>query len=163
MAATRGMIVAMSPERAIGLHGRVPWHYPADLNRFKRLTMGATVIMGRATWESIGSKPLPGRRNVVITSRNLEGAECFRDIPSALASCSGAVWFIGGARIYAEAMKYCDVIDVTHVPDRIDDPAAVRFPPIDSEEWIAEPTIAHEDDPALRRTVYRRRTPLHAS
>jgi dihydrofolate reductase len=139
------MIVAMSPERAIGLRGRVPWHHPADLNRFKRLTTGATVIMGRATWESIGSKPLPGRRNIVITSQNLAGAECFKSIPSALATCS------------------CDVIDVTHVPDRIDDPAAVRFPAIDSEEWIAEPTIEHEDDPALRRTVYRRRTPHQAS
>jgi dihydrofolate reductase len=163
VAGTRGIIVAMSPERAIGLRGKIPWHYPLDLKRFKRLTTGATVIMGRATWESIGSKPLPGRRNIVITSRQFTGGECFKDIPSALATCTGDVWFIGGERIYAEAMSYADVIDVTHVPDRIDDPAAVRFPAIDPDTWIAGPMIEHEDDPTLRRTIYRRRTPPRTS
>ncbi|MFQ5457152.1 MAG: dihydrofolate reductase [Myxococcota bacterium] len=157
MAAVRGIIVAMSPEGVIGLGGRIPWHYPADLKRFKRITTGATVIMGRRTWESIGSRPLPDRRNIVITRRDLPGVECFRDIPSALARCSGAVWFAGGAGIYAEAMSHCDLIDVTQVPDHVEDPDAVRFPPIDPEQWAVSERSVNEADPRLRHTRYRRR------
>ena len=67
----RAAIVAISPERVIGIDGELPWHYSADLRRFKRLTMGTTVIMGRRTWESIGSRPLPGRHNIVITKNPL--------------------------------------------------------------------------------------------
>ncbi len=157
MAARTGIIVAMSPEGVIGLDGRIPWHYASDLKRFKRLTTGTTVIMGRRTWESIGSTPLPGRRNIVITRAGLSDVECFRDISSALESCVGQVWFIGGERIYAEAMALCDVIDVTHVPDRIDAPGAVRFPAIDPEKWVAADTTVDEEDPRLRHTRYARR------
>ena len=147
----------MSPEGVIGLDGRIPWHYASDLKRFKRLTMGTTVIMGRRTWESIGSKPLPERRNIVITRADLLKVECFRDIPSALESCVGQVWFIGGERIYAEAMALCDIIDVTHVPDRVDAPGAARFPAIDPEDWVAADTTVDAEDSRLRHTRYARR------
>ena len=157
MAARLSIIVAMSPEGVIGLDGRIPWHYASDLKRFKRLTTGTTVIMGRRTWESIGSKPLPERRNIVITRADLPDVECFRDIPSALERCAGQVWFIGGARIYAEAMAFCDSIDVTQVPDRVDSPEAVRFPPIDPEEWVVADTTVDEEDSRLRHTRYARR------
>ena len=63
-------IVAMSPERVIGLDGNLPWHYPVDLKRFRNVTLGTTVIMGRKTWESLNSKALPKRRNIVITRRH---------------------------------------------------------------------------------------------
>src|SRR4051812_12608948 len=116
----RAMMVAVSPEGIIGVGEKIPWHYRGDLKRLKRLTMGATVIMGRVTWESLGGKPLPGRRNVVISGRALDGVESFRDIPSALATAEGPVWFLGGARIYAEAMQHCDLIDVTYVPDHVE-------------------------------------------
>jgi dihydrofolate reductase len=119
--------------------------------------MDSTLIMGRLTWESIGQKPLPGRRNVVITSRAIEGAEAFPDIASALATCSGPVWFIGGARIYADAMRYADVLDVTTVPDHVEAPDAVRFPRIDPAVWEEGPEIAHEDEPALRRREFTRK------
>src|SRR5690349_16053020 len=131
MTGPRGIMVAMSPEGVIGLAGKIPWHYRGDLRRVKRLTLGTTLIMGRVTWESLGGRPLPGRRNLVVTSRSIPGAECFPDIASALAASEGAVWFFGGARIYEEAMPLADFIDVVYVPDHIDDPAAVRFPPID--------------------------------
>lgn len=153
---TVGMIVAVSPEGVIGVDGRIPWHYPGDLKRFKRLTVDTTIIMGRHTYESIG-RPLPKRRNVVITRREIEGVECFKDVKSALESCSGPVWFIGGARIYAEAMEHCDLIDVTYVPDRIEAAGAVRFPEIDEARFEPGPRVTHPDDPRLEHRVFRRR------
>jgi dihydrofolate reductase len=157
MSATRGIMVAMSPEGVIGLHGKIPWHYRGDLRRVKRLTLGTTLIMGRVTWESLGGRPLPGRRNLVVTSRAIEGAECFADLGAALAASEGNVWFFGGARIYEEAMPLADFIDVVYVPDQIEDPHAVRFPPIDPTMWDAGPLLQHEDEPALKRRVYARR------
>ena len=77
---------------------------------------GDHVIMGRVTWESLGGSPLPGRRNVVISSRALAGVESFRDIPSALATCEGPVWFLGGARIYPRPCRSADLIDVSTCP-----------------------------------------------
>lgn len=155
----RGMILAVSPEGVIGLHGGIPWRHPGDHRRFKRVTSGATVIMGRRTWESMGGRPLPHRRNLVVTSHALEGVETFRDLESALAASEGPVWFVGGRAIYAEAMRLCDVIDVTYVPDHVVDPDAVHAPPIDPSEWVAGPLLAHEDEPGLTRRVYTRRAP----
>ena len=157
MDGTRGIMVAMSPEGVIGVGGKIPWHYRGDLRRVKRLTLGTTLIMGRITWESLGSKPLPGRRNLVVTRRQLPGVECFRDLPSALAASEGRVWFFGGANIYREAMPLSDFIDVVYVPDHIDDPSAVRFPPIDPNMWDEGPLLPHEDEPALVRRLYTRR------
>ena len=155
----RGMIYAVSPEGVIGAGGTIPWRHSGDLKRFKRLTMGSTVVMGRVTFESIG-KPLPGRRNVVVTSRPfaMQGVECVRSLEEALA-LSGAsdVWFIGGARIYAEAVDHVDVIDVTYVPDHVDAPDAVLAPSIDERVFEGSPVVPHEDDPELSRRVYRRR------
>jgi dihydrofolate reductase len=150
-------MVAVSPEGVIGAGGTIPWHYGGDLKRLKRVTMGSTVIMGRITWESAGSRPLPGRRNIVITKAALAGADCFADIPSALATATGPVWFLGGSRIYAEAMQYCDLIDVTYVPDHVSAPGAVFFPPIDPDTWQAGPLVDHEDEPTLCRRVYTRK------
>lgn len=159
-----GIIVAMSPERVIGLDGKIPWHYPADLKRFKELTTGTTVIMGRLTYESVG-RPLPNRRNIVISRTNVEkeGIETFKTIDDALATCEGDVWFIGGARIYGEAMAHADVIDVTLVPDHVPDslpdslPEGVRFPAIDEAQFECGEVVAFEGDPRLRRCVYTRR------
>jgi dihydrofolate reductase len=151
-----GMIAAVSPDGVIGVDGKIPWHYPADLKRFKSLTLDGTIIMGRVTYESIG-KPLPKRRNVVITSRDIPGVECFRDIPSALATCTGNVWFIGGASIYREAMRYADLIDLTYVPDQIEREDAVRFPEIDQQLFEPGPRERDPDDPRLEHRIYRRR------
>src|ERR1700734_1118701 len=109
----RGMIAAVSPERVIGLHGAIPWRHPGDLRRFARVTRGTTVIMGRLTWDSMTHRPLPHRRNIVITRADageVGDVEHYPDIPTALARVTeGDVWFIGGARIYEDAMPYCDV------------------------------------------------------
>src|SRR5580704_196805 len=120
----RGSIFAVSADGVIGKDGKIPWRHPGDLRRFKRVTMGATVVMGRATFAETG-KALPGRRNLVVTSGALEvpGVEVVRSIGEALRRAGDAdVWFIGGARVYEEAMRHVDVLDVTYVPDRVDGP-----------------------------------------
>ena len=159
MAGHRAIMAAVSPEGVIGVRGKIPWHYRGDMRRVKRLTMGTTLIMGRVTWESLGGKPLPGRRNLVVSqsARDLAGAECFPDIASALAAAEGAVWFFGGARIYRDAMSLSDSMDIVYVPDHVVDPDAVYFPPIDEAAWEAGPLLEHEDEPALRRRVYTRK------
>jgi dihydrofolate reductase len=154
-----GILVAISPEGAIGLDGRIPWHHPGDMRRFKRLTLGKTVIMGRSTWESLPKRPLPERRNIVLTSRSIEGVESFKDLASALATCDGEVWIVGGARAYAEGMRFADFIDVTYVPDHVTDPRAVTFPPIDPAQFIPGELVAHEDEPELARRVFTKRPP----
>jgi dihydrofolate reductase len=153
------MIYAVSPEGVIGANGGIPWHHPGDYRRFKRVTLGSTVIMGRKTFESLG-KPLPGRRNIVVTSRafDVPGIDCVGTIEEGLARAGdGDVWFIGGAGIYAEAMAHADVIDVTYVPDHVAGTNVVRAPAIDTELFEAGPLIDHEDEPALKRRVYMRR------
>jgi dihydrofolate reductase len=151
------LIAAVSPERVIGKNGTIPWHYSGDLWRFKRLTLNTTVIMGRATWESLWGKPLPNRRNIVITSHPIEGMKTFSSIPKALDASEGEVWFIGGAKIYEEAMRYCDLLDITYVPDHVDPEGAVLFPPIDPGMWNEGPLVTHEDEPFLTRQTFTNR------
>lgn len=146
----RGAIVAMTADRVIGLDNKLPWHYPEDLKRFKRLTTGTTIIMGRNTFASIG-RPLPNRRNIVI-SRNpiaLVGVETFPSIDAALATCTQAVWFIGGSRLFEEAFSYCDVVDVTWVPDVISAAHAVRLPAFPEGMFEKTERVEHPDDPRL--------------
>jgi dihydrofolate reductase len=94
--------------------------------------------------------------------------EHYPDIATALAKVgdhegNGQVWFIGGARIYEEAMRFCDVIDLTYVPEHVTDPEAVKFPAIDERVWEAGELVTHEEEPALTRRVFRRRTPPSAT
>jgi dihydrofolate reductase len=155
------MIYAVSPEGVIGANGGIPWHHPGDYRRFKRVTLGSTVIMGRKTFESMG-KPLPRRRNIVVTSRAFDrpGVECVATLQEGLARAGeGDVWFIGGAGIYAEAMAYADVIDVTYVPDHVAGQDVVHAPAIDAGLFEAGPLLDHEDEPGLKRRVYIRRSP----
>jgi dihydrofolate reductase len=158
------MIYAVSPEGVIGANGAIPWHHPGDFRRFKRVTLGSTIIMGRKTYESMG-RPLPGRRNIVVTRAGLDvpGIECVKTVEDALTRAGDAdVWFVGGAGIYAEAMGYVDVIDVTYVPDPVAGDNVVRAPAIDAARFEAGPIIAHEDEPGLTRRVYVRRPKAEA-
>ena len=149
-----GAIVAMTCDGVIGVDGKLPWHYSEDLKRFKRLTLGSTIIMGRITWESIGSKPLPGRHNIVISRQKLEGVDCYPSIEKALANCAKPIWFIGGGQIYTAALSYCEVLDVTCVPDQIDNTDAVRFPELDMSEWNVGPIVVDEHDGRLSHRTY---------
>ena len=152
----KGILVAVSPEGIIGKDNSIPWHYSADLKRFKRLTLGKTVIMGRRTWESLPVKPLPDRRNIVITRTSLDDVECCPSIDGALATCEGDVWFIGGAGIYQEALGKADIIDMTLVPDNVSGEGCVGFPKI-GDEWDAGPVEELETDGNLKHQTYTRR------
>jgi dihydrofolate reductase len=152
----KGILVAVSPEGIIGKNNSIPWHYSADLKRFKRLTIGNTVIMGRKTWESLPIKPLPNRRNIVITRSSIEEIDCFQSIDDALQTCEGDVWFIGGAGIYEEAMKKADLIDMTLVPDNITGKNCIYFPEI-GNEWKEGENNRLEEDPKLGHKTYTRR------
>jgi len=126
--ATVSLIVAAAANNVIGVDGDLPWHISDDLKRFKALTSGHTVIMGRATWESLPFKPLPKRRNLVLTRQDTyaadgakNGAEIFSNLEDALASCAGEeeVFIMGGGQIYAQAMEIAHKIYLTRVHESI--------------------------------------------
>lgn len=159
---TVSMIVAMTVDGIIGKDGKLPWSYPKDLKRFKQLTEGKTVIMGRKTWESLPAeyRPLPKRRNIVLSRRGgVKHVDVFKSLDEALASCNMAeVWIIGGRAVYAEAMKLAVLLDVTYVPDRVEGKNLVRFPPIYDAIWEQWGPVGHEFDEQLFRSQYKRRT-----
>ena len=154
----RGAIVAMTRERVIGVDGGLPWHYSEDLKRFKKRTMGCAVVMGRVTWDSIGRKALPGRRNIVISRAGVAGVECYGSVEQAIEACQDRdLWVIGGGQIYRAAMGYLNLLDVTWVPDNIEIDDAVRFPQIDSSCWTAAEELALPCGKGLINVVYHQR------
>lgn len=150
----------MTQDRVIGLNNGIPWHYSEDFKRFKRMTLNSSIIMGRKTWESIGNKPLPKRRNIVISRRTVEGVEHYPSIKLALQACSEekSVWLIGGGQIYAQGLAYCTHLDITLVPDIIDTDNAIFFPEINSVHWQAGLTQTLPEDPRLQTRSYTRRS-----
>ncbi|MEM6639353.1 MAG: dihydrofolate reductase [Pseudomonadota bacterium] len=135
------LIVAMAADRVIGRDNALPWRLSSDLARFKALTMGHPIIMGRKTYTSIG-RPLPGRRNVVL-SRNptfsADGVEVCPSLDDALAVDAHRVFVIGGEEIYAQALDRATHIFLTQVMATVDGDA--RFPHV---EWDAWSLLAHE-------------------
>ena len=115
----------------------MPWHLPADLKRFKALTMGHPVVMGRKTYESIG-KPLPGRRNLVITrnrSYSATGCDVVHSLDAALAACRGAqeIFVIGGAELYRESLPRAHCLEFTEIHAEFEGDAT--FPQFCVERW----------------------------
>ncbi len=116
------LIYARADNGVIGREGTMPWHLPEDLARFRALTQGHPVVMGRKTWDSLPARfrPLPGRRNIVLTrqqSWQAPGAERADSLQAALALCGphGEVWVIGGSQIYAQALPLADRVEVTEI------------------------------------------------
>ena len=131
------LICAAADNSAIGREGGIPWHISADFKYFKSVTSGHSVIMGRGTWDSMGKKPLPNRRNIVV-SRNLPpdgapGAEVFPNLESALGAVSSEeeIFVIGGGSLYRQAMDLAEKIYLTQVHTVIES-ADTFFPVIDS-------------------------------
>lgn len=148
----------MNEDHVIGIDGDLPWHYPADLKRFKQRTTGTTIVMGRLTWESIGCKTLPGRRNIVLTRSTIDNVETMTGIDAVLQACTSEdVWFIGGGQIYRAAMDALNLLDVTWVPDKVATATAVRFPEIDPDTWREVERIPLQDNPVLVNAIYHRR------
>ncbi|HMB69842.1 MAG TPA: dihydrofolate reductase [bacterium] len=135
-------IAAMSENRVIGVNGKLPWRLPSDLAWFKRTTMGHPILMGRRTWESVGSRPLPGRTSVVVTSRRDYAvppgaltATSLEDALSQAAEAPGAeeVFVVGGGLLYRDAVPRADRLYLTTVHANVD--GDTRFPPLDEPAW----------------------------
>jgi dihydrofolate reductase len=143
-----GLVWAQAANGVIGRDGTLPWRLPEDLARFKELTTGATVVMGRATWESLPAsvRPLPGRRNVVLSRQQgwtADGAVVARSLPDALQQ-DGDVWVIGGATVYLAAMPYADVLVVTELDRPVEGDTVA---PVIGPDWevaqVEPPTGMH--------------------
>ena len=139
------LIAAVAENGVIGADNQLPWKLSADLKRFKALTMGHTLIMGRKTFDSIG-RPLPGRTSVVITRDRAwakEGVIVVHSLEDALAR-SGDLFIAGGGEIYAQSMARADRLYITHVHKAFEGDA--KFPPIDPREWRAVEREPHLED-----------------
>jgi len=147
------IIVAADEHGGIGRAGGLPWHLPGDLKRFKALTMGKPMVMGRKTWDSIG-RPLPGRRSLVVSRQPglaLDGAEVFGSLEAALQAAADApeTCVIGGAEIYRQALPLAEVVHLTRVHASVQ--ADTFFPVLDTGEWEE---VAREDCPADARHAH---------
>jgi dihydrofolate reductase len=165
-----GLVWGQTPRGVIGRDNAMPWHVPEDLARFKRLTSGHPVVMGRATWESLPdrSRPLPGRTNVVLSRTpglELPGALVVGDLTTALAVAAASpggdeVWVMGGGAVYAQALEVADRVEVTVLA--VDVPGDTYAPPLPPDRWRlveAEPAGGWQQSargPRYRFESYRR-------
>src|SRR5580698_1724719 len=129
------LVLAVADNGVIGKDGAIPWHISDDMKRFKALTLGHTVVMGRKTWDSLPKKPLPGRVNVVVTHQKdwyAEGAITASSLGQATSGTSGTVMVIGGAEIYERALPLATRIELTEIHKDFDGDA--RFV-LDRKGW----------------------------
>lgn len=143
------LIAALDRNRAIGRDNAMPWHLPDDLRRFKALTLGGTVLMGRKTAESLG-RALPKRRNLVLTRRGsapFDAMEPVASLDAALRELSTdePLWVIGGAEVYALALPHATRLHLTWV-DLAVDAADTWFPPFDGSHWTVVSRTSHAAD-----------------
>ena len=138
------LVVAIDAQRGIGVNNQLPWHLPEDLAHFKRVTLGQPIVMGRKTFDSIG-RPLPGRRNIVVT-RNAQwrhdGVEAVGSLGEAIALLGEApASIIGGAQIFEQAMDVADRMIVTEIAHSF--ACDTFFPPIDPAVWVETARESH--------------------
>ena len=141
------LIAAVARNRAIGYQNKLLYWLPNDLKRFKQLTTGHTIIMGRRTFESLPKGALPNRRNIVLSRRGntFKDAETFPTLEAALAAClpDEEVFIIGGASVYRQAMPLADRLCLTEIDDTPEQ-ADAFFP--DYSDWMVEKEEAHDTD-----------------
>ena len=142
------LVVAMARNGVIGHDGGLPWHLPADLKRFRAITMGKPIVMGRRTHESIG-RALPGRRNIVLSrAPGYQAADCevFESLDAALVALADEteVMIVGGAALYAEALPHAASLYVTDVDAELE--GDVHFPAFDREAWRELEREVHPSD-----------------
>lgn len=151
---TKAIVVAYDQHRAIGAQGDLPWgrSLPADLAHFKQLTTGGCVIMGRKTFESISSRPLSNRENIVVSSQptGVSGVLTAVNLSSAYALSRYPIFIIGGGQLYAAALPDTDIIYATEVHASFPK-ADTFFPPLDMTQWQE---ISREHYPADERNAY---------
>jgi dihydrofolate reductase len=145
------LIVAMAKNRVIGANNQIPWHLSADLKRFKQLTNGYPLLMGRKTHESIG-RALPGRRNLLI-SRNshyqARGCEVFTTIEAAIEACSTAkrLFVIGGSSLYQALLNRADLLYLTEIQTEF--LGDTYFPKWNHNDWQLLEQLDINDDPSV--------------
>jgi dihydrofolate reductase len=142
------IVVAMDSNRLIGKDNGLPWHLPADLAFFKKLTTGNTILMGRKTFDSIG-RPLPNRRNIVITRNadiEIAGCEVVNSIEEALSLAQGEteVMVIGGAKLYQQILPIADRLYITQIESEFD--GDTYFPSYNEAEWFQISLDSREPD-----------------
>lgn len=156
------MIAAVSLNGSIGKDGKLPWHIPDELDLFKTVTMGKTVIMGRKTWDSLQRKPLPGRLNVVISRTHVpshvgedEGVVFVDSLPAALEFCRDEhdAVIIGGEQVYRRFLPFVDVLHLSRIKLNIKDPDAF-FPEVNWAEWEC---VGHADRGEYTYNAYLRK------
>ena len=140
-------VVAISENHVIGKDNKLLWYLPNDLKHFKEITIGHTIIMGRKTYESVG-KPLPKRRNIIITRQRatIPGCEVVNSIEAALALCAGEdeVFIVGGTEIYRQSLALTDRIYLTIIHKEFEGDSF--FPDINKEEWKEVSREDHQPD-----------------
>jgi dihydrofolate reductase len=156
------IIVAVSEDWGIGKDNELLWHISEDLKRFKRLTTGKTVIMGKKTWDSLPRKPLAGRKNIVLTDNPkeiIENSITAYSIEDALVKCEKGeeIFIIGGGSIYRQFMPIADRLYITHVHKKA--AADIYFPEIDMKIWkiTEEEQFLSDDGISYTYTVYSRK------
>lgn len=142
------IIVAMAKNRTIGINNTLPWRVPADLQHFRKLTMGHHLIMGRKTFDSIG-KPLPGRTTIVLSrDRNskIDGCIVVHSLQEAIAACASdpQIFVVGGADIYAQALDLADTLYITEIQQDVSGDA--WFPEFERSEWLEVAREIHSQE-----------------
>ena len=160
------LIYARARNGVIGKDNRMPWQLPEDMAHFRQRTAGATVIMGRKTWDSLPPRfrPLPGRRNIVLTRQlgwQAEGAQAAHSLEQALAAAGSGgqpVWIIGGAELYAQALALADAVVATEIEQDFDGDA---FAPLLGDAWVEISREHHVSGSGLPFSFveYRRKSP----
>lgn len=140
------LIAAVAENGCIGINNSMPWHLPEDFKFFRTYTAGKPVLMGRKTWESLPKKPLPNRRNIIITRQSdysADGAELAASLAAAIALCrdEAEVMIIGGADIYNQAMPLATDLRLTEIAKAVD--GDTFFPTVSSAEWIEQSRENH--------------------
>jgi dihydrofolate reductase len=156
------LVVAYARNRVIGRDGGLPWHLPSDMQHFRELTTGGTVVMGRKTYASIPDKfrPLPGRRNIVL-SRDVAfrapGAEVVSSLDAALEACGRDCFVIGGGATYAEALPHAERVYATEVAEDVE--GDTFFPVLVDDAWtcVSSGEPIAENGHEFRIRVYERR------
>lgn len=138
----------------------LPWKnvYPEDLKFFWRKTVNSTLIFGRNTLSSFGSRALPKRRNILIsrTDSDLPGIETFKSVEDALKHCSGDVWMIGGLKIYEESLRLAEELYITQIPEVIKGPELIYFPKINPQHYKLKEVIVIDEIKNLKCNVFSR-------
>ena len=152
------IIAALSKNRVIGRNNAIPWHYPADMKHFRRVTRGHAVVAGRKTYETFQTRPLPRRRNFVL-SRNpayavAKGVVVCTSLAEVLRRAHGSekLFVLGGAQVYAQALPLADEMILTHLPIKVEGDA--YFPAWDESEWKR---VKRRREGELVFATYRRR------